>query len=100
MTEATLDATQADNHIIAWDDSRRHTARILVCKGGNMLVGVELLHNIRHLIYKPQQQTRLTTITVGYLGTLLALAVILIIILRKAIHPIVWKLLDYLQHTL
>ena len=53
--KATLDAAQANNHILARRDARRRLARILIGKGADIFVGIYGFDGIGYLIDKPYE---------------------------------------------
>ena len=85
VRKAAFDAAKAYHHILPGLDALGRLARVLVGESADVLVGEILLDGSCHLIDEPEHCTRLATIFLHQFLAFLALAGILIVVLRHRI---------------
>ena len=85
VRKAAFDAAEAYHHILTRLYTLRRLARELVGKCTDVLVGEIFLDGSCHLIDEPKHGTRLSTIFLHQLFAFLALAGILVVVLRHRI---------------
>ena len=95
VREAAFDTAEAYHHILSGLDTLGCLARVLVGESADVLAGEIPLDGSCHLIDKPEHCTRLATIFLHQFLTILALARILIVVLRHRIDEEVWIIGHY-----
>ena len=87
MCKTALNAAESDDHVVSRNYAFRSLTCVLICECSYVFVRVQWLDGVCNLVYKPYDESRMSSILLFYGPAFLALTRKLIVTLRHAVDP-------------